>query len=244
MGEPIARRLLEVGSLGHLVAIVFSRLVGERRATSCVDMTMLERTLLLYAHVAGAELEARSTARHRTVVRDYGYTRATVRLRWRRVRGEHGIVAVLDPELLQRLFSPAVWRALALLISHGPATAAALADQLLHKEASREVKATLRRPEGGLISRATLQNHAWVLNWVMTNLVDLHKRGVRCAELGAWTHAPGRDQLSPLRPRVSAEEQPQTMRGLSSACEERGAGLSILQAPIWCGPSLSRVTSS
>ena len=153
-------------------------------------MIMLERTLLMYAHLAGVELDAKSSARHLTVVREHGYERATLRLAWRELRGEHGVVAVLDPQLLQKLFAIPVWRALALFISHGPSGAAALADQLLHREAAREVKTTSRRPEGGLVSRATLQNHAWALNWVMTTLVDLHKRGVGCPQLQAWTHAP------------------------------------------------------
>ena len=159
---------------------------------------MLERMLVLFAHVAGAELDAKPSARHFTVVREQGLTRETLRLHWRQLRGEHGVVAVLDLELLQRLFAAPVWRSLALLIVHGPSGAAALADQMLHREASREIKATCRRPEGGLLSQATLQNYAWVLNWVMTSLVDLHKRGVQCPELGPWTHSP----------RVSAPEAP------------------------------------
>lgn len=196
--ESAVHRLLEVGSLEQLVAILLSRFVGERRALNCADMAMLERVLVRFAHVAGAELDAKSSARHFTVVREHGFSRETLRLRWRQRRGEHGVVAVLDPELLQTLFAAPVWRSLALLIVHGPAGAAALADQMLHREASREVKPTRLRPEGGLLSQATLQNYAWVLNWVMGTLVDLRKRGVLCPELEAWTHSP----------RVSAPEAP------------------------------------
>jgi hypothetical protein len=150
-GEALARRLLEVGSLAHLVAILLSRFVGEHRARSCVDMSMLERTALLYANHVGAELGARSTARHLTVVREHDETRASLRVRWRQRKGERGVVAVLDPELLLALFSPAVWRALALLIAHGPSVGAAVAERLLYAESAREVRPTRRRPEGGLL---------------------------------------------------------------------------------------------
>ena len=180
----------DAGSMLHLCASVFSWMVGEHAAKSGGDIYLLQACLLRYAQAAGSELDARPRANARTILRERGLSRESVRARWREVRAEHGYQATLDLELLSELFPLPVWRALARLIADGPAVCSERIDRVLHQVASRPAAAHAGGGEGARVSRRSIENYAWPLSWTMRTLVDLLPARLPVRGARAWQHAP------------------------------------------------------
>ena len=178
------------GGLAHLTAAVFSWRLGEYTVVSGGDTYQVARGLLLYADVSDRGLGASARARTPTILRDRGLTRGSLRQRWEARRGEHGVQAILDLDLLLEVFEPPVWVALAMRITDGPERAVSIIDRVLYQTASRRVKPSPVRLEGGGLSKRTLDGYSWPMSWVMRTLVDLRQRGFPCDALDAWCFSP------------------------------------------------------
>lgn len=180
-------------SVLHVVAAAFSAYVGERRDRQATDLYQLARGLGECGLRAGTLTQLPPSGRQRSILRELGLTRAELGRRWLERRAADHRLAVLDLDLLTRLFPQPIWEAAAAMVMAGPAKACELVEGLLFEVAARPAPRTARRPEGGQVSASTVYGYALPLQSFMRRLCELRRRGFPCRALDQWVACPRLD---------------------------------------------------
>ena len=186
---------------GRLLHAFLSQLVGDRRGTRSETRNMLIALAAMtrdsYRHRDGSVEEAAvpeaPTAGFRnggTVLSKLGLTPDELDRIWLTAKTNDGVHAVLPLDIVIAFFPSWAWRAADAMIGWGPGLTTEKLERFAQREALRPVNPSRARPEGGTVSRSTIDKLLSNAKGLMRTLVELRNRQYPAAELGVWVAVP------------------------------------------------------
>ena len=189
--------------------------------------------------------------------RALGIDRDRLEQQWNELLERDDVEARLPDSLLEAFFPRGLWPALDQIVLDGPALAAARLQRIVWRESQRRVPPTRSRPDGGFLSRNTVQQRVTVTRAFFATLCDLNALGYPSALLDAWVAVPpppripaehaGINRSAPPRHLLrlawreldqkvrrylgcaSPEEELEAVASLSEAALRRGGGFRVLR---------------
>jgi len=171
-----------------VVETVLSRLVGEYRGRQGKDLNVTARVLVMYGEPGLLSEGTRVGAQ--AGMQSLELSRSDLNERWEELRFTRHELACFPTQLLAELIEPAAWPGLRQLIEDGPRSAVRKVETALYRYSRTEVRATTARPQGGRVTRQTVELRRDAYRRIMRILRDLHTLQYPAAALEPWSAVP------------------------------------------------------